>query len=203
MTRIVLLDDHAILRDGIKHLLENQGDLLVAAECERPSQLQPLIERHRPELLIIDLNMPEGGGFPLLQRIRPTYPALRIIVLSMYENAGFVAKALSYGVDGYITKTAAAEELVRAIRAVMAGGRFLSSDIAQRPESAAPEEPLLSCREKSVLRGLLQGKNPKAIAAELGITDKTLYAHRTSLMQKTGARSMPELQERALALGLI
>ena len=120
MTRIVLLDDHAILRDGIKHLLENEGDLSVVAECERPSQLQPLIERHAPDLLIIDLNMPEGGGFPLLQRIRPAHPQLRIIVLSMHENAGFVAKALSYGVHGYITKTVAAEELVQAIRAVTA-----------------------------------------------------------------------------------
>ena len=203
MIRIVLLDDHAILRDGIKHLLENEGDLSVVAECERPSQLQPLIERHVPDLLIIDLNMPEGGGFPLLQRIRPAHPSLRIIVLSMYENAGFVAKALSFGVDGYITKTIAAEELVRAIRAVMAGGRFLSSDIAQRQDAGQADEPALSGREQAVLRGLLQGKNPKAIAAELGITDKTLYAHRTHIMQKTGARSMPELQERALALGLI
>ncbi|MCC6757420.1 MAG: response regulator transcription factor [Arenimonas sp.] len=203
MTRIVLLDDHAILRDGIKHLLENEGDLSVVAECERPSQLQPLIERHAPDLLIIDLNMPEGGGFPLLQRIRPAHPALRIIVLSMHENAGFVAKALSYGVDGYITKTVAAEELVRAIRAVTAGGRFLSSDIAQRPDADQPQEPLLSGRELDVLRGLLQGKNPKTIAAELGITDKTLYAHRTSILHKTGARSIPELQERVLMLGLI
>ena len=87
--------------------------------------------------------------------------------------------------------------------AVTAGGRFLSSDIAQRPDADRPQEPLLSGRELDVLRGLLQGKNPKTIAAELGITDKTLYAHRTSIMHKTGARSIPELQERVLMLGLI
>ena len=95
MIKIVLLDDHAILRNGIKHLLNSETDLHVCAECERPSQLEPLLERHRPDLLIIDLNMPEGGGFPLLQRIQPGYPELLVIVLSMHENPGFVSKALS------------------------------------------------------------------------------------------------------------
>ena len=179
MIKIALLDDHAILRDGIKHLLNSEAGLHVCAECERPSQLEPLLERHRPDLLIIDLNMPEGGGFPLLQRIQPGCPELLVIVLSMHENPGFVSKALSYGVNAYITKTRAADELVLAIRTV------------------------LSPRERDVLRALLQGKNPKSIAAELGITDKTLYAHRAHIMQKTQARSHSELQEYALSLGLI
>jgi DNA-binding NarL/FixJ family response regulator len=149
MIKIALLDDHAILRDGIKHLLNSEADLHVCAECERPSQLEPLLERHRPDLLIIDLNMPEGGGFPLLQRIQPGYPELLVIVLSMHENPGFVSKALSYGVNAYITKTRAADELVLAIRTVVNGNRYLSSDVArgmQRPEVR------LSPRERDVLR---------------------------------------------------
>jgi len=200
MIKIALLDDHAILRDGIKHLLNSEADLHVCAECERPSQLEPLLERHRPDLLIIDLNMSEGGGFPLLQRIQPGYPELLVIVLSMHENPGFVSKALSYGVNAYITKTRAADELVLAIRTVVNGNRYPTSDVArgmQRPEVR------LSPRERDVLRALLQGKNPKSIAAELGITDKTLYAHRAHIMQKTQARSHSELQEYALSLGLI
>ena len=165
MIKIALLDDHAILRDGIKHLLNSEADLHVCAECERPSQLEPLLEMHRPDLLIIDLNMPEGGGFPLLQRIQPGYPELLVIVLSMHENPGFVSKALSYGVNAYITKTRAADELVLAIRTVVNGNRYLSSDVArgmQRPEVR------LSPRERDVLRrgDVLIAKKQHAVVEE-------------------------------------
>lgn len=200
MTEIALLDDHAILREGIKYLLDKEADLHVCMECDRPSQLEPLLTGCVPDVLIIDLNMPEGGGFPLLGRLRPEYPALKIIVLSMHENPGFAARALSLGANGYLTKSRAAEELVLAIRSVMTGNRFLSSDLAGRRDGRQVQ---LSAREIDALKGILQGKTPKALAAELGITDKTLYAHRANIMQKLEARSLAELQERALSLGFL
>ncbi|HWR96678.1 MAG TPA: response regulator transcription factor [Arenimonas sp.] len=199
MTEIALLDDHAILREGIKYLLNKEADLNVCLECGRPSQLVALLAQCVPDVLIVDLNMPEGGGFPLLERLRPEYPALKIIVLSMHESPGFVAKALSYGANGYLTKSKAAEELVLAIRSVMTGNRFLSSDLAGRLDG---KQVQLSAREIDALKGILQGKTPKALAAELGITDKTLYAHRANIMQKLEARTLAELQERAISLGL-
>lgn len=200
MLKIVLLDDHAILREGIKHLLNNQAGLQVIAECDRPSRLEPLLEQQQPDLLLIDLSMPEGGGFPLLQRIRPQYPNLKLIVLSMHENPGYVSKALACGVNAYVTKARAAEELILAIHAVNNGNRYLSSDIAHCVRYA---DIRLSTRERLVLNSLLQGKNLKVIAAELGITDKTLYAHRANIMQKIQARNHAELQELALRLGLV
>lgn len=200
MIEIALLDDHAILREGIKYLLNKEADLNVCLECDRPSQLEPVLAQCAPDVLILDLNMPEGGGFPLLARLRPEYPALKIIVLSMHENPGFASKSLSYGADGYLTKARAADELVLAIRAVMTGNRFLSSDLTVRHDG---RQARLSARELDALKGILQGKTPKALAAELGITDKTLYAHRANIMQKLEVRTLGELQERALDLGLI
>jgi two-component system uhpT operon response regulator UhpA len=144
--------------------------------------------------------MPEGGGFPLLERMRPLYPDLKIIVLSMHENPSFVSKALSFGANGYLTKTQAASELILAIRTVMTGNRYISSDLAGLQNILSPQ---LSARELETLKGILQGKIPKVLASELGITDKTLYAHRANIMQKLQVRSLSELQERAMILGLI
>jgi two-component system uhpT operon response regulator UhpA len=200
MIEIALLDDHAILREGIKFLLNKEADFNVCLECERPSQLLSRLAQHSPDVLIIDLNMPEGGGFPLLERLRPDLPQLKIIVLSMHENPGFVSKALSFGANGYLTKSRAAEELILAIRSVMTGNRYLSSDLAGLRSGSQPQ---LSARELDALKGILQGKTPKALAMELGITDKTLYAHRANIMQKLQARTLAELQERALGLGLL
>jgi two-component system, NarL family, response regulator FusR len=200
MIQVALLDDHAILREGIKFLLNQEADMRVCAECELPSQLHALLLTHRPSVLIIDLNMPEGGGFPLLERMRPLHPDLKIIVLSMHENPSFVSKALSFGANGYLTKTQAANELVLGIRTVMTGNRYLSSDLAGLQNTLSPQ---LSARELETLKGLLQGKIPKVLALELGITDKTLYAHRANIMQKLQVRSISELQERAMLLGLI
>ncbi len=200
MIQVALLDDHAILREGIKFLLNKEADIRVCAECELPSQLEPLLVIHQPSVLIIDLNMPEGGGFPLLERLRPLYADLKIIVLSMHDNPGFVSKALSYGANGYLTKTQAASELILAIRSVMTGNRYVSSDLTRLQNTLPPQ---LSAREREALIGILQGKSPKALAMDLGITDKTLYAHRANIMQKLQVRSLSELQERAMVLGLV
>jgi two-component system uhpT operon response regulator UhpA len=200
MIEIALLDDHAILREGIKHILRQNADFNVCAECALPSEIIALLEQRQPQVLIIDLNTPEGGGFPLLEYLRPRYPEMKIIVLSMHDNYAFVSKALSLGVNSYITKTKAIDELVLGIRTVLTGNRFLSSDLLALQDAVYVQ---LSNREMEVLKFLLQGKSPKAIASDLGITDKTLYAHRANIMQKLKARSHAELQERALCSGLL
>ena len=197
---IAVLDDHAILREGIKHLLHSDGDFRVCAECALPSEMYPLLTQQKPDVLILDLNIPEGGGFPVLEYARLHYPDMKIVVLSMHDNYAFVTKALSLGANAYITKTMAAEQLILGIRVVLTGNRYLSSDLTTVQNS---EYMQLSTREMQVLKSLLQGKSPKAIASVLGITDKTLYAHRANIMQKLNARSHAELQERALASGLI
>jgi DNA-binding NarL/FixJ family response regulator len=198
--KIALLDDHAILREGIKHLLHLDGDFQVCVECALPSEIKPLLAQHQPDVFIIDLNTPEGGGFPLLEYLRPLYPEMKIIVLSMHDNYSFVSKALSLGANGYITKTMAANELILGIRVVLTGNRYLSSDLTAIQSTVCVQ---LSNRELEVLKSLLQGKSPKAIASNLGITDKTLYAHRANIMHKLNARSHSELQERALTSGLL
>lgn len=198
--KIAVLDDHAILREGIKHLLHSDAEFHVCAESAIPSEMKPLLAQHKPDIFILDLNIPEGGGFPLLEDIRPQYPDMKIVVLSMHDNYSFVTKALSLGANAYITKTMAAAELILGIRVVLTGNRYLSSDLTTVQSTVCVQ---LSARELEVLKSLLQGKSPKAIASDLGITDKTLYAHRANIMQKLNARSHAELQERALSSGLI
>ena len=121
-------------------------------------------------------------------------------MLSTHDNNAFITKALAYGCDGYVTKTRAIEELVLSIRSVMTGNRYLSSDLTRSRQAG---HTALSSREREVLKGLIQGRNPKALAAELGITDKTLYAHRSNIMQKLQARSLTELHSIALNNELI
>ena len=200
MIKVAIVDDHAILREGIKFLLAAEPDILVCAECDRPSQLEGLLDSLMPQVLILDLNMPEGGGFPLLEKVRASNPDLHVVVLSTHDSPSFVSKALAFGCGGYVTKSRANLELVLAIRAVMTGNRFLSSDL-RHGKSAGGKS--LSQRETEVLNGLIQGRNPKALALEMGIADKTLYAHRSNIMRKLQARNLQELHEIALASGLL
>jgi two-component system, NarL family, response regulator FusR len=189
MIRILLLDDHGIVREGIKRLLDNQADFAVVAECETPKQAIDLIIQHQPDFLITDLSLASTSGFSVIEQL-----------LSMHDNPALVAKATSMGANAYVTKALAAKELVAAMRAVIDGFSYVSSDIRIMKKTAPPK---LSSRELDILKLMLRGLAPKAIATELGINDKTVYGHRANLMLKLQARNLTELQEKAVRFGLI
>lgn len=201
MITIVLVDDHAIVREGFKLLISREGDLDVVGECERPSEALRLASELKPHLVVIDLNLPEGGGFSLIPKLRSGLPEARLLVLSMHDNPGIVGKAMDSGVHGYITKAAAANELIPGIRAVLSGQVFVSSDI--RLARQRHRAPSLSAREREVLELLAGGMPAKGAAVQLGISDKTLYFHRSNLMQKLDARNDIDLRRRAVELGLV
>ncbi len=200
MIRILLLDDHGIVREGIKRLLDNQADFEVVAECETPKQAIDLVIQHQPDFLITDLSLASTSGFSVIEQLEHYSGKPKIVVLSMHDNPALVAKATSMGANAYVTKAMAAKELVAAMRSVIDGFTYVSSDIRIMKKSAPPK---LSSRELDILKLMLRGLAPKAIATDLGINDKTVYGHRANLMLKLQARNLTELQEKAVRFGLI
>lgn len=200
MIRILLLDDHGVLREGIKRLLQAEPDFNVCGEAESVKQALESLRALGPDVLISDISLGEGNSFELIELLVRAGTGTRILVLSMHDNPAFVSKALSLGARGYVTKASTAAELVPALRALVADSVYVSSDI-QKPKSRAA--PKLTQREHEALKLLVRGLPPKAIATELGITDKTLYNHRANLMLKLDARNLADLQEKAVTFSLI
>lgn len=206
MKKLVLADDHAIVREGFRALIEREADLRVVADVRTTSEAEAAIAQHAPDAVVMDLNLPEEGGLALLPRLRTRFPELALIVLSMHNREPYISEAMSRGANAYVSKDAAADELITAIRSALDGGTFLSSDLAEhrRTGVANPLGASLSERELAVLIGLAKGQVPKRIAGDLEIGVKTVYVHRNNLFHKLG-RSMTqaELREFALARGLM
>jgi DNA-binding NarL/FixJ family response regulator len=202
MHSIVLVDDHAIVREGFKRLIEMEPDLEVVAECRNADDAVEAISQRRP-----DLSLPDGSGLPLIEHLRSVAMGTRIVVLSMHDGEPYVSEALRRGASGYVTKGAAPEELVAGLRAVMRGEQFLSSDLrqrrAERPHDTLDPIDRLTAREHEVFLLLAAGRAPKQVAAELGIGQKTVYIHRASLMGKLGAGSELDLYRFASERGLL
>lgn len=207
MCSIVLVDDHAIVREGFKRLIEMEADLDVIAECRCADDAVDAVHRHRPDLVALDLSLPDGSGLPLIEHLRSVAPSTHIVVLSMHDGEPYVSEALRRGASGYVTKGAAPEELVVGLRAVLAGERFLSSDLRQRRAEQRGETPdplaRLTAREREVFLLLAAGRAPKQVAAELGVGQKTVYIHRANLMGKLGAGSELDLYRMATERGLL
>lgn len=204
MTKILLVDDHAIVREGFKRLIERDGTLSVAGEAASRLEALALLDSCVPDLLITDISLAEGSGMALLRDARERFPALRCIVLSMHDSPAFVAEALALGAQGYVTKGVGSDELLAAIGCVLEGGRYVSSDVRSSAPSGQPAQRLeLSPRECEALTFLVRGLVPKAAAIEMGISDKTFYAHRARLLEKLGARNDRDLARLAVELGLV
>ncbi|OZB60771.1 MAG: DNA-binding response regulator [Lysobacterales bacterium 14-68-21] len=207
MYSIVLVDDHAIVREGFKRLIEMEPDLEVVAECRCADDAVDAINRTSPDLVALDLSLPDGSGLPLIEHLLSVSPGSRIVVLSMHDGEPYVSEALRRGASGFVTKGVAPEELVAGLRAVMEGECYLSSDLRQRradrPTEALDPIQRLTAREREVFLLLAAGRAPKQVAAELGIGQKTVYIHRASLMGKLGAGSELDLYRMASERGLL
>ena len=207
MHTIVLVDDHAIVREGFKRLIELEPDLDVVAECRNADDAVEAVSQWRPNLVALDLSLPDGSGLPLIEHLLSVSSDTRIVVLSMHDGDPYVSEALRRGASGYVTKGVAPEELVAGLRAVMNGDVFLSSDLQERRagRSSAGLDPIsrLTAREREVFLLLAGGLTPKQVAAELGIGQKTVYIHRASLMGKLGAGSELDLYRMATDRGLL
>jgi DNA-binding NarL/FixJ family response regulator len=208
---VLVADDHGIVREGLRRLLESEQDFKVAGEASDGREVLEQVELHNPEVVVLDITMPRLGGLETLERLRAKHPETKVILLSVHGDPPFIQSAIALGADGYVLKNGRAAEIVTAIREVMNGGSYFSPVVAKeivdqlRSPKAASAEPfsLLSGREREVLHLIADGLSAKEIAAELKISTKTVEAHRTSLMRKLGVRKATELVRYALRHGLI
>jgi DNA-binding NarL/FixJ family response regulator len=201
MIRIVLVDDHAVVRSGYRRLLSAEPDFDVVGEAASAPEANALVQQERPDVAIVDLSLKGSSGLEAIAGMRVRRPGLRVLVLSMHDSAGHVAQALKAGAHGYLTKRSEPEELIAGIRAVLRGTRVLSSDVA----AVAAPAPLdgLTPREFDMLRLLVHGESVQAIAAQLTISPKTVLNTLTSVRQKLGADNDFRLMHLAARLGIV
>jgi two-component system invasion response regulator UvrY len=206
--RVLLVDDHSVVRAGFRRLLETTSDILVAGEAENGVQAVQACGELDPDVLVLDISMPEMGGLEVIESIQRQFPRIRILVLSVHENEPFPSMALEKGASGYLTKRCAPEELMKAVRELAAGRKYLASDIARRialsnRKGERAQLETLTRREHEIFLLLAQGESTGEIAECVGISPKTVLVHRSRVMQKLGARAQTDLMGLAIRLGLI
>jgi DNA-binding NarL/FixJ family response regulator len=204
VTRIVLADDHKIVRDGLKRILAATGELEVAAEAADGDELLRLVKANDYDVALVDMSMPGLAGIALIKRLKDEKPKLRILVLSMHGEQQYAARALKAGASGYLNKDSAAEMLVGAIRKIAAGGLHVGEAAAASlvASERSPHEAL-SDREFEVLRLLVEGLGPTVIGERLHLSVKTVSTHKTRILDKLGLGSTAELVRYALEHKLV
>lgn len=216
-TRVLLAEDHRILREGLRAILHSQPDLTLVGEAEDGREAINRARELRPDLVILDLSMPRLDGLSALSEIKRVAPGARVLVMTVHRTEEYVFKAIEGGADGYLLKDASATELILAIRSVLAGERYLGAAVASqfvtaflrnkaaRNGSPAPRSALdsLSAREREVLKLVAEGYRSRQIGEFLSISEKTVEKHRANLMRKLGINSATGLATFALEKGLV
>jgi DNA-binding NarL/FixJ family response regulator len=210
MIRIVLADDHSIVRDGLRRIIEDTGDMEVVGEAKDGHEAVHLVTEKLPDVAVVDISMPGMDGMEVISQIQCRHPNLPVLVLTMHEEEQYVIRCISAGAMGYVTKRSAPEDLVKAIRKVYGGGRYLTElaaeALATRMARGAGElSPLdeLSDREIQVLRRLALGQTNREIADAYFISVKTVDTYRSRLLRKLRLRNNAELARFAIQSGLI
>ena len=209
MIRILVADDHAVVRRGVLQILEEAADLVVAGEASTGSQVLRLVQENDYDVLVLDVNMPEGSGLEVLYQLRTLRPRVRTLVLTMHPERQFAVRALQAGAAGYLTKESAPDELIAAVRRVAQGGRYITQALAEElaailveDTSVSPVERL-SDREFQVMRLLATGKTISEIAAELCLSVKTVSTYRARILEKMNLRNTAEIIRCALEHGVV
>jgi len=209
--RIVLADDHKIIRDGLKALLEKEREMEIVAEAENGRQALQLVRKHNPDIVIMDISMPDLNGIDATRQITSEQPSVKVIALSMHSQRQFVDGMLRAGVSAYLLKDTAFEELVKAVRIVLSGKKYLSPDVTdivfqdyrQPPVFDAAEQTAeLTQREREVLQLIAEGRATKEIASRLHISVKTVETHRKHIMEKLDLHTVAELTKYAIREGI-
>ena len=208
-TRVVLAEDHQIVRQGFVSLLAPEPDIEVVAETGDGAEAVALAERERPDVLVVDLVLPSLDGLEVMRRARAASPETGAVVLSMHKHGAYVARAVRAGASGYVLKESGVEDLVAAIRAVSGGGRFFSAGLDDPAEAggvgqgAADRYDTLSPREREVLHLVAEGLTAPAIAERLFLSPRTVETHRGNGLAKLGLRSQAELIRYVIERGLV
>jgi two-component system invasion response regulator UvrY len=210
MIKVLLADDHSIVREGLRRIVEESDDMEVVAEASDGKEAIHQIRKSQPDVAVIDISMPEIDGLEVLQQLQPEYPELPILILTMHEEQQYVVRAIEAGARGYITKKSAPEQLVEAIRKVYAGSLYISEEAAEalalrvaKGKSGQSPLDLLSTRELQVLRRLALGHTNREIAENYNISIKTVDTYRLRLLKKLSLRNNAELSRFAIQNKLI
>lgn len=209
--RVILADDHTLFRAGIKSILERVGGVDVVAESGDGRDALAMVEKHRPDVALLDITMPGLNGLEVAARVAGVSPKTRVVILSMHANEGYVAQALRAGVAGYLLKDAAARDLESALKTVLRGDTYLSPSISKQvvemflrsDEPAADPLGGLTARQREILQLIAEGRSTKEIAADLGVSVKTVETHRAQLMERLDIHDIPGLVRFAIRAGLV
>jgi DNA-binding NarL/FixJ family response regulator len=211
MTTAIIADDHEIVRHGLKGILEQDAGCRVVAEAADGLAATQLVDKLKPNLLVLDLNMPRVHGLEVLRQVRTSSPHTRVIVLSMHNDEPYVIEALRAGAMAYLLKGSESQDIMRALKEVLAGRRFLSATLSERAiealltKPADDSDPLhnLTQRERMVLQLAAEGLSNSEIAEKLFISPRTAETHRTNLLRKLGMQTQTDLVRFAIRKGLI
>jgi len=210
--QVILADDHAVVRQGIRRFLEDAPDISVVAEVEDGAEAIRMTQTLQPDVVVLDIRMPKVSGVEATRRIKENFPGIRVLALTAYDDDPYVFALLQAGADGYVLKTASADELIQAVRTVHRGESALSPEIASkvvqqaargRPEGAADQIEALTERELDVLRLVAKGMTNREVGRELGISHRTVQGHLASVYGKLDVGSRTEAVTEALKRGWI
>lgn len=200
--RLVLVDDHTLVRDGVRALLEMVERFSVVGETGCGSEALELIERTKPDIVLMDIGLKDVNGLELTATLKQRQPELKVLILSMYDNQEYVSQSLRAGASGYVLKDAPSREIIAAIEVLAVGGRFYSSAIASKLTGSEPQQDgELTPRERQVLLMMAQGLNNKAMARELSISVRTVETHRLSIRRKLDIEKPADLMRQAMEHG--
>lgn len=209
--RVAMVDDHAIVRAGLRMVLESDPDFDIVGEADNAAAAVALALESKPDVILVDINLPDESGLKVADAILRTQPGVRLLMLSVHDDQEFVRESVRIGAHGYLRKDTTPADLRAAIRAVYAGDAFFSPSVArtlvealrEKPQGVRPTLDQLTTRERDVLVRVARGQQNKEIASELGISVRTVESHRDSLMRKTGLRNAAALTRLALESGLL
>ena len=219
--RIVIVDDHQIVRDGLRFLISGEPDMTIVAEAENGQDLLDKLAIEQPDVILLDIRMPVLNGIQATEKIHQLYPDVKIIILSMHDEEEYITKALQAGAQGYLLKKTGKEELIRAIRTVMDGTNYFSNDVSAKmlnrlmnrkspnktfmnsSKTPITKEIPLTTREIEIIRLIVQEYTNAEIAERLTISPRTVDTHRRNLLQKTGVKNTAGLVKFAMMNGLL
>jgi len=207
--RVLIIDDHDIVREGLKQIVHETGDIVVGGEARTGAEAMDRVRAEKWDVAILDLNLPDRPGLDVLTQIRAFAPQLPVLILSMHQQVSYAARALKAGALGYVSKDSAREHLVQAIRKLARGERFLTPAFAEglafdlMDGVAATQHERLSDREFQILSLIAAGKPPRDIAAELNVSVKTVGTHRARILAKMGLKNNAEIVQYAIEHGLL
>ena len=207
--KILIADDHAIVREGLKQIVAEEKDILVAGEAENSSKLMEFLEKENWSLVVLDINMPGKSGLEALKDIKRLYPDLPVLILSMFSEDQYGLRAIKAGASGYLKKVSAPNELVAAIRKIISGGKYINQSLAEKLaekfESTKKElmHEKLSDREYQIMCSIALGKTAEEIAQELSLSINTVYSYRNRILEKMSMRSNVELTQYVLQNKLV